>query len=101
MNLALDQNGARTLRGWLSESDRWLSPQAVILSPQATWEMAQAIVAQPSDYHRTVAAGQTAVRLLKGAVASGHLKLSKSETQWLHRIEEQLGNMPEVVFSPK
>lgn len=94
MNLALDQNGAGTLRDWLSESDRWLSPQAVILSPQATWEIAQAIVAQPSDYHRTVAAGQTAIRLLKDAVTSGHLTLSKSETQWLHRIEEQFESLP-------
>ncbi len=94
MNLALERNGAGTLRDWLSDSDRWLSPQAVILSPQATWEIAQAIIAQASDYQRTVAAGKTAVRLLNDGVASGRLKLSKSEEQWLHRIEEELGSLP-------
>ena len=94
MNLALARNSEGTLRDWLVESDRWLSPQAVILSPQATWEIARAIIAEPSDYHRTVAAGRTAVRLLDDGVASGHLKLSKSETQWLRRIEEQLGSLP-------
>ncbi len=94
MNLALAQGGAGTLRDWLVESDRWLSPQAVILSPQATWEIAHAIIGQPSDYQRTVAAGQTAVRLLKDGVASGRLTLSKSETHWLQRIEEQLGSLP-------
>lgn len=60
---------------------------------QATWEIAQAIVAQSSDYHRTVAAGKTAVRLLEKGVASGRPKLSKSEAQCLHRIEEQLESL--------
>ncbi len=35
-----------------------------------------------------------AVRLLEKGVASGRLKLSKSEAQCLHRIEEQLEGLP-------
>jgi len=94
MNRALAKGGAGTLQDWLVESDRWLSPQAVILSPDATWALAQAIISQPSAYQRTVAAGQTAVRLLEEGVASGHLHLSKSEAQWLQRIDEQLKDLP-------
>jgi methanol--5-hydroxybenzimidazolylcobamide Co-methyltransferase len=94
MNQALERGGSLTLRDWLTESDRWLSPQAVILSPEATWEIARAIAAAPDDYRRTVAAGQTAVRLLKEGAATGRLLLAKSEEQWLHRIEGELASLP-------
>jgi methanol---5-hydroxybenzimidazolylcobamide Co-methyltransferase len=94
MNQATATGGALTLRDWLTESDRWLSPQAVILSPEATWEIAQAIVAEPTDYRRTVAAGQTAVRLLKAGAASGRLALADMERQWLDRIEAALQDLP-------
>jgi methanol--5-hydroxybenzimidazolylcobamide Co-methyltransferase len=95
MNQALATGGAPTLRDWLTESDRWLSPQAAILSPEATWEIAQAIVAEPTDYRRTVAAGRAAVTLLKEGVASGRLPLTETERGWLRRIEESLEEMPE------
>ena len=36
MNTALERGRARDLRDWLTDSDRWLSPQATILSPDAT-----------------------------------------------------------------
>jgi methanol---5-hydroxybenzimidazolylcobamide Co-methyltransferase len=94
MNQALAEGGARTLRDWLTASDRWLSPQAVILSPEATWELAQAIVAEKSDYRRTVAAGQTAVRILQEGVAAGRLHLAETERQWLDRIEKGLADLP-------
>ena len=95
MNQALERGGGLTLRDWLTESDRWLSPQAAILSPEATWAIAQAIVAAPDDYRRTVAAGRTAVHLLKEGVASGRLTLAKPEAQWLQRIEEELESLPD------
>jgi len=94
MNKALERGGALTLREWLTESDRWLSPQAVILSPEATWEIAQAIVAEPDDYRRTVAAGRTAVRLLKDGVQSGQLAISAAERQWLEKADAALADLP-------
>jgi methanol--5-hydroxybenzimidazolylcobamide Co-methyltransferase len=94
MNQALKRNGELTLREWLTESDRWLSPQAVILSPEATWEIAQAIVAEPDDYKRTVVAGRTAVRLLKEGTESGKLALAETERQWLARAEAALADLP-------
>lgn len=94
MNQALERGGALTLRDWLTESDRWLSPQAVILSPEATWEIAQAIVAEPNDYRRTIAAGRTAVRLLKDGVQSGRLAISATERQWLDKTDAALTDLP-------
>jgi methanol--5-hydroxybenzimidazolylcobamide Co-methyltransferase len=94
MNQALERGGALTLREWLTESDRWLSPQAVILAPEATWEIAQAIVAEPDDYRRTVAAGRTAVRLLTDGVQSGRLGISDTERQWLDRTDAALADLP-------
>jgi methanol--5-hydroxybenzimidazolylcobamide Co-methyltransferase len=94
MNQALAQGGELTLREWLTESDRWLSPQAAILSPEATWAIAQAIVAEPTGYGRTAAAGRTAVRILKDGVASGRLALGQTERGWLDRIEAGLASLP-------
>ena len=96
MNQALAQGGGRTLRDWLTASDRWLSPQAAVLSPEATWEIAQAIVAEQSDYRRTAAAGQTAVRLLQEGVAAGHLVLADTERKWLDRLATGLAGLPDT-----
>jgi len=94
MNQALASGGALTLREWLTESDRWLSPQAAVLSPDATWAIAQAIVAEPDDYRRTVAAGRAAVQVLTEGVSSKRLTLSDVERDWLDRIEAALDAMP-------
>jgi methanol--5-hydroxybenzimidazolylcobamide Co-methyltransferase len=94
MNQATARGGALTLRDWLSDSDRWLSAQAAILSPEATWEIAQAIVNETNDYRRTVAAGMAAVRLLKEGTRSGRLALAEAERQWLDRAEAALAELP-------
>jgi len=95
MNEATRSGGARLLRDWLTASDQWLSPQAVILSPEATWELAQAIVTAEGGYRRTVAVAQAAVRLLEGAVSSGRLALaSRKERVWLDRIAAELAALP-------
>jgi len=94
MNQALERGGALTLREWLTESDRWLSPQAAILSPEATWAIAQAIVVEPNDYRRTVAAGRAAVRVLKDGIRSGRLVMSPVERQWLEKTGAVLADLP-------
>jgi methanol--5-hydroxybenzimidazolylcobamide Co-methyltransferase len=94
MNAAIERGGAGTLRDWLVESDRWLSPQAAVLSPEATCEIAGAIVREPDDYHRTIAAGQAGVRIIEEATNSGQLRLSEKEQRWLSRIKEGLCTLP-------
>jgi len=44
MNVAASQGHGLLLRDWLSASDEDLSPQAAVLSPAATYRIAEAIV---------------------------------------------------------
>lgn len=65
MNEAAKRGGALTLRNWMVASDEWLSPQAAVLSPDATIEIAKAIAGASGDYSRTVAAGRAALKILR------------------------------------
>jgi methanol--5-hydroxybenzimidazolylcobamide Co-methyltransferase len=91
---AATKGGALQLRNWMTASDEWLSPQAAVLSPEATIRIASAIVAADTPYHRVIAAGQAAVEVLKDGVAEQKLHLSRKEQQWLTRINEALGAFP-------
>ena len=93
MNVAASRDGALTLRNWLTESDEWLSPQAAVLSPAATFRIANAIISDQTHYCRTIAAGRAALDVLKGASAQ-KLRLSSKEQQWLSRIESALEELP-------
>jgi len=94
MNVAAGQGRARLMRDWLVTSDEWTSPQAAILSPEATCKIAQAIVSASGNYERTLAAGRAAVTILNDGVAKGRLQLGKKEAQWLSRIESELDSLP-------
>jgi methanol--5-hydroxybenzimidazolylcobamide Co-methyltransferase len=93
-NVATAKDQALALRDWFTESDEWLSPQAAILSPRAVWRIAEAIVGTPDRYRRTIAAGQTAVTILREGESTGNLKLAPKERNWLGRIEDALGSLP-------
>ena len=95
MNIATERGGALTLRDWLTASDRWLSPQAAVLSPEATIEIAAAIVGAKGHYQRTVAAGRAAISILRGGLTAGAMQISAREHQWLDRIERELCALPE------
>ncbi len=95
MNAAARSGGALALREWLAESDRWLSPQAAVLSVEATYRIAEAVVSCRDSYSRTVAAGREAVRTVREGIESGRLQVAARERTWLNRIEETLGELPE------
>ena len=82
------------MRDWMTRSDEWLSPQAAVLSPEATIRIASAIIDANTPYHRTIAAGRAAVEVLKLGIAGGRLKLSRKEQQWLMRMDEALNDFP-------
>jgi methanol--5-hydroxybenzimidazolylcobamide Co-methyltransferase len=95
MNIAAaTEGGALQMRDWMVASDEWLSPQAAVLSPEATIRIAAAIVAADTPYHRVIAAGKAAVDVLRDGVAQQKLHLSRKEQQWLTRIEDALGAFP-------
>jgi len=91
---AATAGGALQMRNWMTLSDEWLSPQAAVLSPEATIKIATAIVGTDSPYHRTIAAGRAAVEILKDGVGQEKLHLSRKEQQWLTRIDDALGDFP-------
>jgi methanol---5-hydroxybenzimidazolylcobamide Co-methyltransferase len=91
---ARTDGGALQMRNWMTASDEWLSPQAAVLSPNATIRIANAIVAEDTPYHRVIAAGKAAVEVLKDGVTQGKLQLSRKEQQWLVRIIDGLDEMP-------
>jgi methanol--5-hydroxybenzimidazolylcobamide Co-methyltransferase len=91
---AASKGGALQMRNWMTESDQWLSPQAAVLSPEATIKIANAIVGTDTPYHRTIAAGRAAVEILKEGIAQERLHLSRKEQQWLTRIDDALDAFP-------
>jgi methanol--5-hydroxybenzimidazolylcobamide Co-methyltransferase len=91
---AAGKGGALQMRNWMTESDEWLSPQAAVLSPEATIKIATAIVGADTPYHRTIAAGRAAVEILNDGIAQQKLHLSRKEQQWLTRIDEALDAFP-------
>ena len=94
MNAASAKGQAKALRDLLTLSDEWLSPQAAVLSPSATIEIARAIVAKTDPYERAVAAGKAAVSILERGRRAGQLALARKEAQWLERIDEALELLP-------
>jgi len=91
---AASEGGALQMRNWMTASDEWLSPQAAVLSPDATIKIAAAIVGADTPYHRVVAAGRAAVEILKDGIAQEKLHLSRKEQQWLVRIDDALDALP-------
>jgi methanol--5-hydroxybenzimidazolylcobamide Co-methyltransferase len=91
---AATEGGALQMRDWMTASDEWLSPQAAVLSPEATIRIASAIVGAGTPYHRTIAAGRAAVEILKDGVDREQLRISRKEQQWLTRIDEALETLP-------
>ena len=92
MNVAASQGHGLLLRDWLSASDEDLSPQAAVLSPAATYRIAEAIVNADTQYQRTIAAGIAAVCELRERAGIGRLKLSAKEKQWLDRNFRNVNN---------
>ncbi len=93
MNVASDKGDALRLRDWLTESDEWLSPQAAVLSPEATMCIARAIASEKGFYNQTIAAGQAAIGVLRAGMQRGQLTLRAREAQWLDRIERELDSL--------
>ncbi len=83
------------MRNWMTISDQWLSPQAAVLSPEATIRIAAAIVGADTPYHRVIAAGRAAVAIIKKGITGRQLHISRKEQQWLTRIDDALGAFPD------
>jgi methanol--5-hydroxybenzimidazolylcobamide Co-methyltransferase len=89
MNEATRSGSGAIHRDILIRSDAHRSLHAAIITPDASYRVAAAIVAEKTDYLRTRAAGLEACRIIRDALAEG-VKVADRELVWLDRIESEL-----------
>ncbi len=97
MNVARShgKKSARQLQSWMVESDVGTDPQAFIISPESSVELARVIVASDSHYHAGAAVARKAVELLRGAHAKGKLRIAPNELVWFDTMQDTLDELPE------
>jgi methanol--5-hydroxybenzimidazolylcobamide Co-methyltransferase len=93
-NQALKTKTEKIYQNLLVSSDIHLSPQAYVLSPASTSRIASAIVRETGHYAQTLAAAREAVALLGEGLRRKELDLNSRETEWLERINRELGAIP-------
>ncbi len=84
----------RLMQKWMIQSDQLTDPQAYVLSPKSAIAIAEAIVGADSHYHAAVAAGKTAIDLIRTAHQSGGLKIVEREVPYLDLMSEALASLP-------
>jgi len=88
------RDSARLLQQWLVESDVATDPQAFIISPASSVELARAIVGADSHYHAGVAVARKAVELLRDAHDQGRLRIAANEVSWFDTMQDTLDELP-------
>ena len=94
MNIANANKQGHIYQNWMIESDENVTAVGTVLTPTAVYEIAKAIVAEDTDYHRTVAAGKAALNIIQKAVDGKKLNLGKKELNWLLRLHKEFDNLP-------
>jgi methanol--5-hydroxybenzimidazolylcobamide Co-methyltransferase len=94
--LADGREAALLYRKWLINSDATRDPQAWMITPASAVALGEAIVRAPDAYHAGIAAGLTAVRLLREAHRDGAVRLLPREVPWLDRMQKSLEALPET-----
>ena len=89
------KESARQLQRWLVESDVATDPQAFIISPESSVELARVIVGSDTHYHAGAAVARKAVELLRSAHAGGKLRVAPNELIWFDSMQETLDELPE------
>lgn len=89
------KESAHQLQRWLVESDVLTDPQAFIISPESSIELAQVIVASDSHYHAGVAVARKAIELLGNAHDQKKLRIAPNEVIWFDSLQDTLDELPE------
>jgi hypothetical protein len=61
---AASPNDALQMRDWMTKSDEWLSPQAAVVSTDATIKIAN-VVGSDTLYNQTIVPGRAVVEILQ------------------------------------
>lgn len=94
-NEALKRSSAPALQTLLVESDIHLSPQAFVLSPEATIRIASAVVRGRTPYEQTLNAAREGALMLREAAGGGDLEINDRERPWLDKILRSLDAAPD------
>lgn len=86
---------ALALQRWLVNSDAHLDPQAFVLTPYSSIEIAKSIVASDSHYHAGINAARTAIDLMEKANRGGLLRIAPNESHWLEHLRDTLDELPD------
>jgi len=89
MNQALQAGEEQTLKKLLVASDATTSVHALIISPEASFKIARAIVGEKTDFARTRRAGMMACEIIRSALRENRLSLSEREVAYLARFEDE------------
>ncbi|MGB9759187.1 MAG: methyltransferase MtaB domain-containing protein [Thermoproteota archaeon] len=87
MNKAIESGNQDCLKEILIESDKYLDPQAYVLSPDVALEIGKTIVSEEDTLLRTILAG---VKLVKLMTKEEKLKLNRSEKRFLEIMKNKL-----------
>ena len=90
LNEALDEGSDNVVKKLLIKSDEFKSVHALIISPESSYKIAQAIVAEKTDFERTRQAGIAACAIIREAVQENRLLLPDREINYLSRLESEL-----------
>ena len=88
-------DSARMLQRWMVESDKTLDPQAFIISPESSIELARAIVGANSHYHAGLAVARKAIELMEAAHNDGRLRVADNEVSWFEVMIDALDDLPD------
>ena len=94
-NAAIAAGKDSVLQQLMVESDVTSSPQALVLSPEATRRIARAIEGETTAYRQTLAAAREAETMIREALAAKRLELPKPERAWLDRLQRELSSLPD------
>jgi methanol--5-hydroxybenzimidazolylcobamide Co-methyltransferase len=94
MNIANSHKQGHIFQSWMAESDQNVTAIGAILTPESVYAIAKAIVAEETDYQRTVAAGKAALTIIQNRVDGKQLKLGKKELTWLERLHKEFAALP-------
>ena len=94
MNIANSHKQGHIFQSWMAESDENVTAVGAVLTPNAVYEIAKAIVAEDTDYRRTVAAGKAALNIIQKAVDGKKLNLGKKDLTWLTRLHKEFADLP-------
>jgi methanol--5-hydroxybenzimidazolylcobamide Co-methyltransferase len=77
------------------DSDAFRDPQAFILTPRNIIEISSAIIQGESYLENAKNGCLKALELIEEAARSGSLEIVAVEKEWIHRLKDEIGSIPE------